>query len=70
MKANVRTNNGQSVQVEINAYKELTPKSALAAAEIAFGPFSHCDVSARVDGEFKQYRVTGKFDSRRARRIQ
>lgn len=68
MIVNVRANDRQSVQVEIKAYQHLTPKSAIAAANVAFGSASHCDVSAIIDGEFKQYRVTGLGSKRRARR--
>jgi hypothetical protein len=69
MKVNVRANNGQSVRVTVSAYDKLTPRSAIAAANIGFGQASHCDVSARIDGGFKQYRVTGTGDKRRARKI-
>jgi len=65
---NVRANNGRETRVQFR-YNSLTPKSAIAAANIAFGEFSHCDVSARVSGQFKQYRVTGRGRSRRARRV-
>jgi hypothetical protein len=66
MKAYVRNPQGQEVQVIVSAYDKLTPRSAIAAADIAYGPFSHCDV---VSGN-KQYRVTGGAHSKRmARRI-
>lgn len=68
MKVNVKANNQQETQVTISAYDKLTPTSAIAAADIAFGTTSHCDISARIDGEFKQYRVTGYGENRRARR--
>lgn len=69
MKVNVRANNGQSVRVDISAFTELTPESAIAAANIAFGAASHCDVSKREGGKLKQYRVTGFGPRRRARRV-
>jgi hypothetical protein len=68
MKVNVRANNGQTVQVNVSAYERLTPASAVAAADIAFGSASHCTVSVREDGKLAQYRVTGLNAKRRARR--
>jgi len=65
MNASVRNPQGKSVQVRVSACDKLTPKSAIAAADIAFGSFSHCDVT---DGK-KQYRVTGGAGSKRRARL-
>lgn len=65
MNASVRTSSGLEVELTISRYDELTPKSAIAAANIAFGPAAHCDVC----DEKRQYRVTGQGDKRRARKV-
>ena len=61
----VRASNGQQVEVRLSSETKFGPQQAIAAAEIAFGAFSHCDV---VHGK-KQYRVTGKSWKRNARRV-
>jgi hypothetical protein len=62
MKVTVRTNSRTpSVQVNVSAYDKLTPRSAIAAADIAYGTYSHCDVY----NNDRQYRVTGGAHSKR-----
>lgn len=63
MKVTVSTNR-ETIQVEVPRYKELTPRSAIAAASIAFGAGANCKVS---DGQ-KTYRVGGVDSKRQARK--
>ena len=79
IEANVRTANSNLMTVRLSGYDRLTPKAAISAANVAFGSFSHCDVSwtdkgdwerwVEGEAEFVQYRVTGVGEKRRARKV-
>lgn len=63
MKVTVSTQN-QTVEVSVPRYSTLTPKSAIAAAHVAFGAGANCKVS---DGQ-KTYRVGGAGSKRQVRK--
>lgn len=67
--AYVRARGGREQRVDISRWRDLTPRSALAAAEIAFGAGANVTVCAEIDGEDVCYQVSGTGRSRRARRV-